>query len=438
MRAIAAISTPVGAGGIGILRVSGEDALAVADAIFICAGSTRPLAETPLNMRFGTFDAGDFKDKGYAVFFPAARAYAGEDTMEFYLHGGVRIMQGALDAALRAGARLAERGEFTKRAYLAGRLSLADAEGVADMIGAESAAALRAAYRLMDGTLSREIDAICDLVGDIITGLEAVLDYPEETEDEVLPPLDGQIKDALARVDALLATADTGRMAKHGITAVLAGRPNAGKSSLMNALLGADRAIVTDTPGTTRDTIEGSFECDGVRINLVDTAGIRESGDAIESEGVRRALAAAEHADVVLHVVDTTAEDDEEVLLDAARVFTVRNKCDLTSYKCPRMYGCFAVSAKDGTGVEELRHAIAALYAEGKTADGEVITSERHKDALYRAKRALESAIESLDGTVDLTLVDLSEAYDALGEITGKTATEDVVDAIFSKFCVGK
>lgn len=439
MRAIAAISTPVGAGGIGIMRVSGEDALAVADAIFICADA-RPLAGTPRFMRFGTFDAGDFRDKGYAVFFPAAAAYTGEDTVEFYLHGGVRIMKGALDAALRAGARLAERGEFTKRAYLAGRLSLADAEGVADMINAESAAALNAAYRLMDGSLTREINGIGDFLGDVITSLEAVLDYPEETEDEVLPPLEGEIKDALARVNALLATADSGRMAKYGVTAVLAGKPNAGKSSLMNALLGEERAIVTCTPGTTRDTIEGSVECDGVRINLVDTAGIRESEDEIESEGVRRAIRAAKHADVVLHVVDTTDDQAGEDALDfdGARVFTVRNKCDLTSYKCPRMYGCFAVSAKEGVGVEGLRRAIAALAAEGMATGGEVITSERHKDALYRAKDALESALSSLDGTVDLTLVDLREAYDALGEITGKTATEDVVDAIFAKFCVGK
>lgn len=439
MSTIAAISTPVGAGGIGILRVSGEDALAVADAIFICGGkSPRALAETPLVMRFGTFRAADFRDRGYAVYFPAAKAYTGEDTVEFYLHGGVRIMRGALDAALQAGAKMAERGEFTRRAYLAGRMSLADAEGVADMINAESAAALRAAYRLMDGSLSRKINSLCDELGDVITGLEAVLDYPEETEDEVLPPLRGQIENALARVDALLATARTGNMAKHGVTAVLAGRPNAGKSSLMNALLGTDRAIVTDVAGTTRDTLEGSVECDGVKINLIDTAGIRESDDAIESEGVRRALAAAKSADVVIHVVDTTDMRAEAPDFGNVRVFTVRNKCDLTSYMCPRMYGCFAVSAKDGTGVDGLRHAIAALYTEGKTADGEVITSERHKDALYRAKRALESAVESLGGTVDCTLVDLREAYDALGKITGRTATEDVVNNIFAKFCVGK
>lgn len=443
MSTIAAVSTPVGAGGIGILRVSGEDAIAVADAIFISgdksAGET--LRANPRKMVFGTFGAEDFCDKGYAVYFPAREAYTGEDTVEFYLHGGVRIMRGALDAALRHGAVMAKRGEFTLRAYLAGRMSLADAEGVADMINAESAAALRAAYRQMEGSLTRAVDAVLDELLDIMSGLEAVLDYPEETEDEVLPPLEGRVRAVLGRVDALLATAATGDMAKHGVTAVLAGKPNAGKSSLMNALLGRDRAIVTDIPGTTRDILEGSVECDGVKINIVDTAGLRESADRVESEGVRRALDAAQHADVVLYVLDTTApngEDWEVPDFGGTRVFTVRNKCDLTSFMCPRMYGCFAVSAKDGTGVDGLLHAVAALYREGETADGEVITSERHKDALYRAKRALESAVLQINATTDCVLIDLREAYDALGEITGRTASEDVVNDIFDKFCVGK
>ena len=443
MSTIAAVSTPVGAGGIGILRLSGEDAIAVADAIFISgdksAGET--LRANPRKMVFGTFGAEDFCDKGYAVYFPAREAYTGEDTVEFYLHGGVRIMRGALDAALRHGAVMAKRGEFTLRAYLAGRMSLADAEGVADMINAESAAALRAAYRQMEGSLTRAVDAVLDELLDIMSGLEAVLDYPEETEDEVLPPLEGRVRAVLGRVDALLATAATGDMAKHGVTAVLAGKPNAGKSSLMNALLGRDRAIVTDIPGTTRDILEGSVECDGVKINIVDTAGLRESADRVESEGVRRALDAAQHADVVLYVLDTTAPDGEDWEVPdfgGTRVFTVRNKCDLTSFACPRMYGCFAVSAKDGTGVDGLLHAVAALYREGETADGEVITSERHKDALYRAKRALESAVLQINATTDCVLIDLREAYDALGEITGRTASEDVVNDIFDKFCVGK
>lgn len=443
MRTIAAVSTPAGAGGIGIVRVSGEDALAIADAVFVCNSrqgkSTRDaLSAAPLTMNFGKFVAEDFCDRGYAVYFPASKAYTGEDTVEFYLHGGVRIMRGALDECLRRGARLAERGEFTKRAFLAGRMSLADAEGVADMINAESAAGLRAAYRLMDGSVARAINTVQAELLDVITGLEAVLDYPEETEDEVLPPLAENVRKVLGDVTALLATARQGRMAKHGITAVLAGEPNAGKSSLFNALLGDNRAIVTPVAGTTRDTVEGSVECDGVRINLVDTAGLRNSSDAVESEGIARALRAAEHADVVVLVLDTTTENSRDYDFGDVPVFRVRNKCDLTSYACPRMFGCYAVSAKEGVGVDELRRGIAALYREGKTQGGEIITSERHLSALYRVKNALESAVENIDDTADCVLVNLREAYDALGEITGSTASEAVVESVFSKFCVGK
>ncbi|MDE7372941.1 MAG: 50S ribosome-binding GTPase, partial [Clostridia bacterium] len=304
MKTIAAISSPIGAGGIGIVRVSGSDALSIADAIFnfgkettrvrtraehnivgsnvglnehTCSGDDlrgpheRPCSWglqpwEPLKMHFGTFVAKDFCDRGYAVYFPAAQAYTGEDTVEFYLHGGVRIMRGALDALLDEGAVLAEHGEFTKRAFLAGRLTLADAEGVIDMINADSSAGLRAAYRLMDGKVAKAVDEIASDLQNLIAGLEATLDYPEETEDEVLPSLEGGIDECLNKINELLSTASRGRIAKHGINVVLAGGVNAGKSSLMNAILKEERAIVADIAGTTRDTVEDSIEYDGVRI----------------------------------------------------------------------------------------------------------------------------------------------------------------------------
>ena len=218
----------------------------------------------------------------------------------------------------------------------------------------------------------------------------------------------------------------------------LYGRRNAGKSSLINAITGQQVALVSPVAGTTRDTVEGSVECDGVRINLVDTAGLRNSADAVESEGIARALRAAEHADVVVLVLDTTSDSTREYDFGEVPVFRVRNKCDLTSYACPRMFGCYAVSAKEGVGVDELRRGIAALYREGKTQGGEVITSERHLSALYRAKSALENAVSDINNTADCVLVNLREAYDALGEITGSTASEAVVESVFSKFCVGK
>lgn len=450
MSTIAAISSPIGAGGIGIVRVSGNEALRIADAIFIFAHNKASadvsfvMPEgvkqqwTPLFMNYGTFDAGEFCDKGYAVYFPAKRAYTGEDTVEFYLHGGVRIMQGALDALLRNGAVMAKNGEFTKRAFLNGRLSLADAEGVIDMINAESAAGVKAAYRLMQGEVSKKIDATLDSLETLISTLEATLDYPDEMEDEVLPDLEKSVRGIHDDVCALIATAKTGKIAKYGINVVLAGNTNAGKSSLMNALLKDDRAIVTDIAGTTRDTVEESFECDGVRINLIDTAGIRESDDLVESKGIERAKRAFEGADVILHVVDTLGVDDKDWQFGDALVFEVFNKCDESGFDKPLADNQFAISAKTGKGVDELAHAIADLYKQDKVEGGELITSKRHVSALYQAKSALESAIASIDNTIDCTLIDLRNAYDALGEITGRTATQDVVDGIFSRFCVGK
>lgn len=450
MSTIAAVSSPIGAGGIGIVRVSGEEALRIADAIFyfahpalddgtVCRIQGVKQNWKPLMMNFGTFHATEFCDKGYAVYFPGTRAYTGEDTVEFYLHGGVRIMQGTLDTLLANGAVMAKNGEFTKRAFLNGRLSLADAEGVIDMIQAESAAGVKAAYRLMQGDVSKKINSVCDELEKIIATLEATLDYPDEMEDEVLPSLPDEVNGVLNEVNALIATAKSGKIAKYGINVALAGNANAGKSSLMNALLKEDRAIVTDVAGTTRDTVEDSFECDGVKINLIDTAGIRQSDDIVESKGIERAKKAFEGADVILHVIDTTSGDKDNIELpEGVITFDVFNKCDETGFGKHTADNQFEISAKTGKGVDALARAIAALYKDDKVEGGEIITSQRHVSALYQAKTALESAIESLDDTIDCTLIDLRRAYDALGEITGKTATQDVVDSIFSRFCVGK
>ena len=473
MSTIAAISSPIGAGGIGIVRVSGDDALKIADAIFNFAHKTGrdDAAHTrqiwrPLYMNFGTFEATDFKDVGYAVYFPAKNAYTGEDTVEFYLHGGVRIMKGALDALLQNGAVMAKNGEFTKRAFLNGRLSLADAEGVIDMINAESAAGLRAAYRLMEGDVAKRINEILEELEIFMATIEATLDYPDEMEDEVLPNVESTINDILGKVKDLVASAKNGKIAKYGLTVALAGNPNAGKSSIMNALLKENRAIVTPIAGTTRDTVEDSFEYDGVKINLVDTAGIRESADVVESEGIARAKKAIETADVVLHVIDCTSCEKDDIDFAGKLVFDVYNKCDLLSanelarlktkacdgkpyeavqaddlsesYSNTNQREAFFVSAKKGDGIEQIAKHIVALFKENKVEGGELITSERHVSALYVAKTALESALLSKDATLDLLLTDLTAAYNSLGEITGKTASENVVDSIFSRFCVGK
>ena len=345
-------------------------------------------------------------------------------------------MQGALDAILAQGARLAGRGEFTKRAFLSGRLSLADAEGVIDMINAESAAGLRAAYALMDGRLSREINAISDRLEALIAGLEASLDYPDEMEDEALAPLSDELNGCLAHIDRLLASASAGRFARQGLKVALIGAPNVGKSSLLNCMLGSDRAIVADKAGTTRDTVEAAMEYNGVKLILTDTAGLRESSDEVEAEGVERAKRAAESADVVLHVVDRSSPQDMAEIWGKP-VFEVFNKCDVYGFAIPRMAHAHAVSAKTGEGVGELLVDVVS-FAVADVGDGELIANERHISALYRAKDALKAAIASSDRTIDCILIDLREAYDALGEITGRSASESIVDSVFDRFCVGK
>ena len=439
MKTIVAISTPIGAGGIGIVRISGKDARKIADAVFFKKGQGVGdiLLQNPLKMTFGTFKGIDFNDKGYAVFFPENKSFTGEDTVEFYLHGGVRIMKGAVETILQQGAVPAEAGEFTKRAYLNGRMSLSDAEGVADMIHAESTAGIRAAYRMMQGGVADRVNGIMDDLLTVLATLEASLDYPDEMEDEIMPALDSVLPDILERVESLAKSFYMGRIAKHGVDVVIAGEPNVGKSSLLNALVGENSAIVTDIAGTTRDTVTARAEVGGVLINLTDTAGLRESEDVVETIGVEKAKKAIEGADVVLYVLDGTKDIEPEEITTTGKVMYVYNKCDKDGFKAPKGDNIFTVSAVSGKGVDDLAKAIASVYEEG-TVDGDLITSQRHVSALKSAIMSIQSAVSNKTDTIDCVLIDLREAYNYLGEITGATATEDIVDNIFSKFCVGK
>ena len=439
MKTIVAISTPIGAGGIGIVRISGKDARKIADAVFFKKGQGVGdiLLENPLKMTFGTFKGIDFNDKGYAVFFPENKSFTGEDTVEFYLHGGVRIMKGAVETILLQGAVPAEAGEFTKRAYLNGRMSLSDAEGVADMIHAESTAGIRAAYRMMQGGVADKVNGIMDDLLAVLATLEASLDSPDEMEDEIMPTLDGVLPGILERVESLAKSFYMGRIAKHGVDVVIAGEPNVGKSSLLNALVGENRAIVTDIAGTTRDTVTARAEVGGVLINLTDTAGLRESDDVVEAIGVERAKKAIEGADVVLYVLDGTKGLEPEEITTTGKVYYVYNKCDKDGFSAPTGDNVFTVSAVSGKGVDDLAKEVASVYEEG-TVDGDLITSQRHVSALKGAISTIRSAVSNKTDTIDCVLIDLREAYNYLGEITGATATEDIVDNIFSKFCVGK
>ena len=426
MQTIAAISTPAGAGAIAIIRMSGDDALAIAARLFSCSELGDFSQAEPRKMYLGTINAGEYADRCLAVRFKAPKTYTGEEIVEFHCHGGARLAREVLAACVACGARVADKGEFTKRAFLAGKLALSDAEAVIDMINAESGAALKASYRMLTGALADEIKAFSDRLLDACASLEASFDYPEEMEDESVFDAKGAVADALEHVEKLLATARTGAMVRDGIDVAIVG------------------AIVTDIAGTTRDSLEERIEKDGVAINLIDTAGIRDTDDEVEKMGVERSYRAAKSADVVLFVSDATRElcDEERRILkdipDGAKVVTVLNKSDLPH--SPRG-GAVHVSAKTGEGIEALKATIAALVTSGEVdASGNIITEERHKEALERAKAALLSAKAALDGAmpIECAALDIKQAYSALGEITGETADEAVIDRVFSKFCVGK
>ena len=319
---IVAIATPSGSGGIGILRLSGEKSKKIAEQVFI----SKDKEWTPLLMKFGTFIGNGFNDIGYAVYMPAEKAYTGEETIEFYLHGGSRIMQGALETILKQGAKLAGRGEFTRRSFLNGKMRLSDCEGVIDMINAESLAAVKSAYRLMKGEFAKKVQKIAENLSSLIVEMSASLDYPEEMEDEVLTEYKTVVPEIKKQLEELKDTYKTGRVIKNGINCVLTGDVNVGKSSILNAILDDERAIVTDIPGTTRDIIKESIEYKGVKLTFIDTAGIRESSNIVERKGIEKGLSEKENADIILEVLDATG--NLKIDVEKKNTLYVINKID--------------------------------------------------------------------------------------------------------------
>ena len=443
MQTIAAISTPVGTGAIGIVRISGDDALKIAAKVFFTLKLEDLKDAVPNMMYYGTATSGGISDKCLGVYFKAPKTYTGEDIFEFHCHGGIRIVQEILKGCIDAGAVAADKGEFTKRAFLNGKLALSDAEGVISMINAESEAQLKASYRSMTGSLSQSVYAFEEKLLDAIATMEAALDYPEEMEEESRRVAGETVDKLCTELEKLLSTAKTGSYVKQGIDVAIVGVANVGKSSTLNALLGRDRAIVTEIAGTTRDSLEERIEVDGLLINLIDTAGIRDTDDKVEKIGVDRSRTIARNSDVVLFIAEAGKElsaEEKEILssIGDARVLFVFNKDDVPHAKDDRK-GVF-ISAKTGEGIDSLKRAIVDSVIEGNIDfSGNIVTDSRHYDVLKRAFDSLTQVKEGFgDAPAECLLVDMRDAYSALGEITGNTADESIIDAIFSKFCLGK
>ena len=451
---IAAIATPLGQGGLAVIRISGGEALAVAGLLFSPGGKskTKLAAAKTHTLHYGHIvrDAQRLDEVLVSVM-KAPATFTREDIVEISCHGGIRSTQAVLDAVLGAGARLALPGEFTKRAFLHGRIDLAQAEAVADLIHARTDLALSAANEQLAGKLSQRINMLRDDLMQVLAHIEAHIDFPDEDiEPDTIDGLARRLDNAGRLIDELLATANEGQLIRRGIRVAIIGRPNAGKSSLLNQLLGRDRAIVSAVAGTTRDTISEEAQIRGIAVVFIDTAGLQESDDTIEREGIRRSRESLGQADLVLHVLDTSeplTPDDQRHLDEFAGKphLLVLNKSDLPNRLAQAMNNgqpAVSVSCLDGSGIEALKDAIRNQIWDGEiTAEMlEVMINSRHQEALRRAAESIRTALEQLRaGTPpDLVAVDLRIGTNAVGEIVGQTSTEDLLDSIFSTFCIGK
>ena len=450
---IAAIATPPGEGGIGIVRVSGSAAFPIAERLFRRHGGSKPLQSH--RAYFGVIvdpATGETLDRALLLPFRAPHSYTGEDVVEFHCHGSPYLLRRVLELVWREGARPAEPGEFTLRAFLNGKLDLAQAEAVADLIRARSEAQLRSALALHEGKLSQQVQALSDDLLRLLATVEAHIDFSEELGELDPHTLIPDLQSLLQRLDALLQGARAGRILREGARVAIVGRPNVGKSSLLNALLGEERAITTDIPGTTRDTLEESLIIGGVPLVILDTAGLRESADVVEQIGIERARRAAERADLILFVYDLTAPDWDadrallETLPAHAPKLLVGNKMDAADpaqvqRACSVFPDSVLISALTGAGLDALQEAIlTALEVQRIGEETLTLTHQRHIQAVADAKRALEHARDALQHgySPDLIAVDLRAAWLALGAITGETADETLVQRIFRDFCIGK
>lgn len=452
---IAAVSTAMAAGGIGIVRISGKEAFLAADRIYRGRNGKKLSDQKANTVHYGFIEAeGEKIDEVLAVILKGPHSYTGEDTVEIDCHGGILAMNRILEAALSAGARLAEPGEFTRRAFLNGRIDLSQAEAVMDLIQAKNDYALKNSLRQLQGSVKNEIREIRENILYEIARIESALDDPEHVSLEgYSSKLQGIVEEQCRRIEKLIAGSGEGKLLQEGIKTVILGRPNAGKSSLLNLLAGEEKAIVTEIEGTTRDIVEDQVNIRGITLRLLDTAGIRESDSPVEQIGIERAKEQAKDADLILYVVDSSVpldENDRKIteLIRGKKALVLLNKNDLqmkvTKEDLRERVDApvISVSVRENRGIEELENSIQDLFFHGKISfqDEIYITNIRHKKALEDAKKSLDLVKESILNHMpeDFYSIDLMDAYEALGKILGESVGEDLINEIFSKFCTGK
>lgn len=461
---IAAIATAMTPSGIGIIRISGDDAVSITDRIFEAAGKKK-LKDLPSHtIHYGHIkDGEDVIDEVMVLLMRAPKSYTREDTVEIDCHGGVYVMKRILETVIKYGARPAEPGEFTKRAFLNGRIDLSQAESVIDVIHAKNEFALKSSMNQLSGALSDEVKELRGQVLHEIAFIESALDDPEHISLEGYPQeLEQKVVSIHSRIETLLKNSENGRILKEGISTVIVGKPNAGKSSLLNTLVGEERAIVTDIAGTTRDVLEEQINLNGIILNIIDTAGIRSTDDVVEKIGVDKARKYLKDADLVIYVVDTSTpldENDFEIieLLKERKAIILLNKSDLSPLitssemkeavekqngRSDEPIRMISISAKEQTGIEELQQAVQEMFFSGEVTfnDQVMITNIRQKASLQEALSGLELVLQSIrDGMPeDFYSIDLMNTYEALGSIIGEAVEDDLVNEIFSKFCMGK
>ena len=454
---ICAIATPIGEGGIAIIRISGEKALEIADKIFAPKSKKDIKDMKTYTMRYGTIvdlDTKDIIDDVILSYMKGPRSYTGENVIEVNCHGGVVATNRVLNQIVKAGARIAEPGEFTKRAFLNGRIDLSQAEATMDIIKAKTELSMKSAMMQSKGALSKEIGELRKYLLNVLALIEYAVDFTEDDEDIVDDDLIAQIKDSITktitRINSLLKNADEGKIIRDGLNIVIVGKPNVGKSSLLNSLLREKRAIVTDIPGTTRDIIEEYINLDGIPIKITDTAGIRDTEDTVEKIGVERSKEKIEEADLVILMLDTSRalDDEDRVIIDAIndkKYIALLNKvdleCKLSEEVITSLNRTIEISAKTGFGIENLKEEIKNLFFNGEIdSESLIISNTRHKQALYRSLEDCNLALEkiNLNEYLDLISIYITSAMRALGEITGDELEEDLLNKILSEFCCGK